>query len=310
MKKIVVIAIITLCIWLMVAFPHTMLNPGELVAGHQDLNNKCQSCHEPFWGIPSEKCISCHKLSEIGKDTIGNSKSILFHTNLKNQECSSCHTDHKGIKPSLSLSKFDHSFLSASEQEKCNSCHSKPPDKLHEQLSNECGTCHNSTEWKFSVAFDHNMIQGPDKNNCISCHQKPKDQFHGSLKNNCSECHGNDKWTPSSFDHSAYFLLDQNHNTKCITCHNDNNFTMYTCYGCHEHSESKIREEHEEEGISDFSDCVSCHKSGDEHETKNRSKTNGKMDQKDVNDVKKYINSRKNDHEKGEDNKKDEDDDD
>ena len=42
----------------------------------------------------------------------------------------------------------------------------------------------------------------------------------------------------------------------------------YTCYGCHEHSRSKIREEHLEEGIRDYENCVECHRSGDEDEAK------------------------------------------
>ena len=28
---------------------------------------------------------------------------------------------------------------------------------------------------------------------------------------------------PSTFDHSAYFILDQNHQTTCNTCHSKNN---------------------------------------------------------------------------------------
>ncbi|MGB5638920.1 MAG: class III cytochrome C family protein, partial [Sedimenticolaceae bacterium] len=33
-----------------------------------------------------------------------------------------------------------------------------------------------------------------------------------------------------------------------------------------EHSRSKIREEHVEEGISQYESCVDCHRSGDEDE--------------------------------------------
>jgi hypothetical protein len=35
-------------------------------------------------------------------------------------------------------------------------------------------------------------------------------------------------------------------------------------YGCHEHSRSKIREEHVKEGVSDYENCVECHCSRDE----------------------------------------------
>jgi hypothetical protein len=46
----------------------------------------------------------------------------------------------------------------------------------------------------------------------------------------------------------------------------DNDYASYTCYGCHEHSRSKIRAEHIEEGIRNYENCVECHRSGDEDE--------------------------------------------
>lgn len=46
----------------------------------------------------------------------------------------------------------------------------------------------------------------------------------------------------------------------------NNDYTSYTCYGCHEHSRSNIKEEHVEEGIYEYENCVECHLSGDEDE--------------------------------------------
>jgi hypothetical protein len=69
MKKLIVLGIVVTCIILMNQFPHTMLNPGDLVEAHQNINNKCLACHVPFSGISNDKCISCHKLSTIGMDT-------------------------------------------------------------------------------------------------------------------------------------------------------------------------------------------------------------------------------------------------
>ena len=51
-----------------------------------------------------------------------------------------------------------------------------------------------------------------------------------------------------------------------MTCHVDNIYDAYTCYGCHEHSRAKIRREHLEEGIRDYENCAECHRSGDEDE--------------------------------------------
>ncbi|HQV99100.1 MAG TPA: class III cytochrome C family protein [Bacteroidia bacterium] len=296
MKKALVYGIIVVCIGLMYQFPHTMLNPGELVEGHQELNSKCLSCHTPFKGLPNEKCITCHKLSEIGKDSLkpkGKDEKILFHQNLSDQECTTCHTDHKGLKPGMSISKFSHEILSITDFNKCNSCHVQPADSLHKPLSTDCKSCHNTKGWKADVVFDHEMIQGAAKNNCSSCHKVPDDTFHHSFKDNCDKCHTTSKWKPSTFDHSNYFVLDKDHNAECITCHTNNNFKAYTCYGCHEHSESKIRSEHIEEGINNFTNCVSCHKSADEHDIRMNGRSNQELNQKDAKNVKDYIKSGK-----------------
>ncbi len=70
MKKIIFILITGLIVWITIQFPKTMVNPGDLTTGHQNLSDNCYSCHKPFWGISNENCIKCHTLSEIGKDTV------------------------------------------------------------------------------------------------------------------------------------------------------------------------------------------------------------------------------------------------
>lgn len=286
MNKLIILGVIGGMVLLVMQFPYLMLNPGELVQGHQDIKNDCFSCHAPFGGISNEKCIACHKLSDIGKDSTGLGKEkILFHQSLANQDCSACHSDHKGINAGMSVSSFKHTLLSETVMNNCTSCHSKPADKLHGQLSASCVNCHTTNEWKLSGPFNHTMIQGNAKNNCISCHAAPKDAFHADLKGNCDQCHTTSKWVPSTFDHSAYFLLDRNHNAKCNVCHLNSNFSVYTCYGCHEHSVGNVMQEHREEGISNINDCVSCHKSGNEndmegneHEGRGKSREKGEDD--------------------------------
>ncbi len=291
-----------------------MLSPGELVTGHQKLNNDCFACHAPFGGIDNQRCITCHKLDEIGRDSSGlnaGKPKLLFHQKLASQSCTACHTDHDGMNPEQPLSGFKHTLLSETVINNCVSCHQKPADKLHDQLSstckschqtdgwksdvvfnhnmltdkencvschlkptdnlhkqvtNSCNSCHNTEGWKSSVVFNHDMLVGADKNNCAACHAKPADSYHASLKDNCSKCHSTDKWVPSTFDHSAYFSLDGDHNASCNTCHKSNQYNVYTCYGCHEHTVNNILSEHREEGISNINDCVRCHKSGSDHE--------------------------------------------
>lgn len=221
MKKIYILLAIGLVIFLIIQFPHATISPGELAEAHLKLNDKCFSCHKPFSGISSEKCISCHKIADIGKKVDGYQNKPLFHLQLSDQKCNSCHTDHQGLIPEHSLSGFKHELLSPSVV-----------------------------------------------NNCKSCHQKPLDKFHSPSIENCNKCHLTSNWLPTTFDHSAYFTLDQDHNTTCTTCHSNSNYTSFTCYGCHEHTESKIIAEHNEEGIYNIRNCVTCHKSGNEHDIK------------------------------------------
>jgi len=233
MKIFYILLAIGFAIFLIIKFPHATINPGELVESHQKLNNECLSCHKPFGGIASEKCISCHSLKDIGKNNLGKDTKPLFHQHLSNQKCSSCHSEHQGLIPEHRIGGFKHELLSPT------------------------------------------IV-----NNCISCHKKPKDNFHKAINDNCNKCHSTSKWMPSSFDHSAYFILDQNHQTTCITCHSNKNYSSFTCYGCHEHTERKIIAEHSEEGIYNISNCTSCHKSGNENDIKSNYKRQNDKEQK------------------------------
>jgi hypothetical protein len=268
------------------AFPHKMLSPGNLYQAHSDLNNDCFACHKVFSGTPNENCISCHKVSEIGiktnkkRENTSISNKLSFHKNLQNQDCISCHSDHKGLDPKLSLKKFDHILLDETNRNNCISCHSQPKNKLHSQVTNSCVSCHSTTSWTSTTLFNHDKIKGAIRNNCLACHESPKDNFHSNSTNsNCISCHSLDKWKPSTFSHDKAFSLDQNHNASCVTCHTNNDFKTYTCFGCHEHFLNNIRGDHNEEGISNFDDCVKCHRSGNEHDI--RMNENG---------VKNYIN--------------------
>ena len=69
-------------------------------------------------------------------------------------------------------------------------------------------------------------------------------------------------WTPATFDHSRFFKLEGDHKVACVTCHVNNVYTRYTCFGCHEHQPAEIRARHAEEGIRNIDNCVRCHRGG------------------------------------------------
>jgi hypothetical protein len=201
---------------------------------------------------------------------VGPGKLIPGHSKLET-DCFACHAPFFG-----------------STTERCASCHK--PDEIgklttlgqpikmplasthfHQKLlKQDCLACHSDhagvKRFRIAGRFDHSLLQADAREECESCHKSPGDSLHQQITGNCSQCHAQDKWVPANFDHDKYFVLDRDHKVKCATCHVRNDYSRYTCYGCHEHSPEKIRREHIKEGIRDFKNCVECHRSADEHD--------------------------------------------
>jgi len=217
------------------AYPHLMLAPGALRPAHAALATDCFACHAPLDGTSAGRCIACHAVKDIGlRDTKGVALAkpdlkAAFHRELIAQDCAACHSDHQGLKLTQGKRKaFSHALLQPAARERCESCHEKPADTLHRQISG-----------------------------------------------NCAQCHTPAKWKPANFDHARYFVLDRDHDhdatcATCVTCHANNDYKRYTCYGCHEHTQSKVRAKHVKEGIREFENCVECHRSANEHESGGR----------------------------------------
>ncbi len=212
-------------------YPHLMVGPGKLIPGHKELDQDCFACHAGFRGATSERCTSCHKPADIGRLT-STGKPIT--------------------KPLTGAMKTP----------------------FHQKLiSQDCMACHSDhagvKRYPLHGRFNHAMLQKDARELCQSCHVAPKDELHQKISGSCGQCHSQEKWTPASFDHEKSFVLDRDHNVKCVTCHVQNDYSRYTCYGCHEHTPASIRREHIEEGIRDFDNCVECHRSADKHDIKN-----------------------------------------
>jgi hypothetical protein len=101
---------------------------------------------------------------------------------------------------------------------------------------------------------------------CSACHDDPA--FHlGLLGSDCAACHTTEAWSPARYDRQHTFPYNHGESgpSPCRTCHPDT-LSAYTCYICHEHNPAEIEEEHRDEGIADFQDCVRCHPTGLEEE--------------------------------------------
>ena len=255
------------------AFPHLMVSPGGLIDGHRASETDCFACHDAVFGASAEKCITCHKVADIGVLTtkgapvVDRKTKVPFHQKLVGQDCVACHSDHAGMAVYRIRQRFSHGLVDAPTREQCVACHQRPADALHRQVSDKCMQCHGTDKWK-PAKFKHDMLTAAEREQCVSCHKAkvPADTLHRQVSDSCSLCHGTDKWKPATFDHKKYFVFDRDHDVKCTVCHETTDYKKYTCYGCHEHTPGKIREEHREEGIRDYEKCVACHRSADEDE--------------------------------------------
>jgi hypothetical protein len=188
-------------------------------------------------------------------------------------DCFACHSAFIGSTPEkcIACHKIDEISLVTTKGEAI--AREKKNVGFHQKLVEEdCVACHSDHRgvkpFRPISQFSHQLLDPVLQEECDSCHSNPDDSLHRKIKGNCGQCHTPEAWTPATFDHDEFFYLDRDHDAACETCHVDNNFADYTCYGCHEHSRSKIREEHFEEGIRDYESCVECHRSADEDEAK------------------------------------------
>jgi hypothetical protein len=191
-----------------------------------------------------------------------------------------------------------HSALTGASSVRCVTCH-KPAEigrlsaaglpltkprtstPFHQKLiSQDCVACHSDhagvKRYELKGSFKHSLLVKETRDQCQSCHKPPTDSLHQQISGNCVQCHTQERWTPATFDHNKYFVLDKDHNTRCVTCHVRNDYSRSTCYGCHEHTPDNIRRKHIEEGISKFDNCVECHRSANENDRRGGKGEGGK----------------------------------
>jgi hypothetical protein len=205
-------------------YPHLTISPGPLVKSHAALATDCFACHAPWRGASSARCIECHAPGDIGLRT---TKGVVI------------------AKPTIKAS-FHQQLIEG----ECMGCHSDHLGPLMNQRSRK--------------PFSHALLRVDVRERCESCHQAPADRLHRQVKGSCQSCHTTQAWKPATFDHAKFFVLDRDHNVDCVTCHRSGDFSRYSCYGCHEHKPAQVRAEHLEEGITEFENCVECHRSAQE----------------------------------------------
>ena len=197
-------------------------------------------------------------------------KLINAHASLET-DCFACHTPFIGSRPAKCVQCHKPAEIGLVTTTGLSIAHERKLTPFHQDLTEQdCVACHSDHKGVQSFRpigqFSHELLQVNLRGECNGCHRNPEDSLHRELVANCSECHSPQAWTPATLDHEQFFRFDEDHQTACATCHVEQDYSRYTCYGCHEHSRSNIRAEHVEEGIEDYENCVECHRSGDDEE--------------------------------------------
>jgi hypothetical protein len=230
---IVIAANLLVLLALAFVFPEFMVSPGALEPGHAHLSTDCFACHLPMRGARAERCVSCHALADIGLRT---TKGTVLAAN-----------------SSAGNGRLKLSFHQELAEQNCTACHS---DHAGPKLARGS-----------RIRFSHEILRAQSRELCESCHEAPKTELHRTFTGGCAKCHTSGAWRPATFDHDRHFSLTGDHNASCATCHVGNDYSKYTCYGCHEHTPDNVRRQHSEEGIRNFDNCVECHRgSGGESE--------------------------------------------
>jgi len=186
-------------------------------------------------------------------------------------DCFACHTPFMGSTAENCITCHTVSNIGLKTTQDVAIAKEKKNVAFHQSLLEEdCVACHSEHKgvkpFRPVGQFSHALLDATIKQACNRCHTNPGDNLHLKMADNCNRCHTQEAWRPATFEHDKYFRFDRHHDTDCNTCHIENNYESYTCYGCHEHSRSNIRGEHLEEGIDEYENCVDCHRSGDEDE--------------------------------------------
>lgn len=236
----------------------------------QSLAATCESCHlkdDAHEGRFGPSCGVCHS-PEGWKPAQFDHNLAAFKLEGKHTDvpCENCHQNgqYKGTP------------------QDCYSCH-KADDEHNGQYGTACETCHNPSGWE-NATFDHNLSRFPltgahvnvrcenchqngvfkgTPTECAACHREPEyhaGMFPGQV---CSQCHTTAAWRPAQYNGPHTFPMNHGDARVCADCHQPT-LTVWTCYTCHNQAEMAAK--HREEGISDFSDCLRCHPTGQEGE--------------------------------------------
>ncbi|RMF63083.1 MAG: hypothetical protein D6743_11255, partial [Calditrichaeota bacterium] len=262
----------------------------------------CFSCHEDVHqGKLGTDCTRCHTPKGFqvfdAEDIHARTRFPLMGKHVF-VDCQSCHRGLPQGNISLALTRCEschqQQYLDATD-----------PNHVASGFSTDCERCHQMNGWKPASMPDHDglffpIFSGKHKNTwdgcqnchndamnkkqftCITCHEHSQTRMNATHQGmtgyaynstDCYQCHPTgEKAEFREHDTQFFPIFSGTHNNKwdqCQTCHTDNtNRKVFSCVGCHEHSQSKMDPKHQ--GITGYSfnslDCYQCHPTGEKAE--------------------------------------------
>ena len=282
------------------------------INGYLNTSSDCISCHQNNFNQTTnpdhvklsfgDNCSECHSTDsgwQLTSFTIHDKFYILLgaHQEVQN-DCNSCHNSNYNTKFDLCVDCHNADFNNAAD-----------PNHIQLSFSNNCDDCHNTNRgWELTSFTIHNqfyVLTGAHSaiaNNCVDCHsngynnttdvcydchtvdyQTAANPSHAgsSFPTDCETCHTTSAWDPSTFNHDGqYFpIYSGKHNNEwnlCSDCHtNQQDYGIFSCIDCHEHSKSEMDAEHLGEVsnyIYESNACYECHPNGEGDKMMNKAR--------------------------------------
>lgn len=281
------------------------LSPGDLTKFHAKLEglNNCTQCHELRDEVKNTKCLTCHTAIER---RIASGEGYHANAEVKSERCAKCHAEHFGRDFNLvywkeGREKFDHSktgyrLVGSHAKQECSKCHTAAyqtntmsfdsttdksrtflglstqcvschADEHGDQMTNDCGTCHNAEKWIPAPQFSHNNAKYPLTGKhvevaCIKCHKLEQAPIAA----------GDRIPDPNHpLERAIYQGLDY---SSCKSCHKDVHEGKFgpNCNGCHTTESFAVAQmakdfDHNKTGFPLTGkhvgpECIKCHTSG------------------------------------------------
>lgn len=128
-KTVVILSIVILVVWMIWGsfnYPEALWAPGDLSRYHTDVSS-CSQCHEPFQGVTTNKCASCHnekQFAERSKPAVSEFHRKILH---ESKTCTGCHTEHRGALAQITVGAMENPHgefvFRATGTRSCTACH-------------------------------------------------------------------------------------------------------------------------------------------------------------------------------------------